>query len=413
MPVCKLLIINLLDCCRWLQRSIPIHKVHGGWHSFLVASLMSIAEIIIPRKTTESPIERLKVSVFSIPMEKAESDGTLEWKATTMILVQLYAAGKEGIGYTYGDKAISQVIANLLRPAVINRDAMDVPATQRSMVNAIRNNGQCGIGMMAVSAVDIAGWDLKAKLLDLPLCRLLGQEHEAMKIYGSGGFTSYTDLEMQQQLEGWLRRGIGAVKIKVGRNKDADEHRVAIARKAIGEKTELYVDANGAYTVSEALQYARRFSAYGVDWLEEPVPATWTEQMRFIRQQLNGEMRLVAGEYGYTLADFRSLLESGAVDVIQADATRCGGITDWLKAGQLCEAFHVPLSSHCAPAAHLHAALSLSSFSIGEYFHDHVVAERNLFEGAALPRNGHLFPDLNTAGLGLTLKEKAENWRVV
>ena len=289
---------------------------------------------------------------------------------------------------------------------------MDVMAIQTAMIRQIRNNGQAGLAMMAVSAVDMALWDLKARLLGLPLCRLLGQEHESMLIYGSGGFTSYTDNELRQQLQGWAEQGIGSVKIKVGRDMEADRTRVGVARDAIGEKTALFVDANGAYTVSEALDQAQLFSRYGVDWLEEPVPAQFREQLHLIRQRLGGGMRIVAGEYGYTLTDFRDLLEARAVDVLQADATRCGGITGFLKAGHLCEAWHVPLSSHCAPSAHLHAALALAFFSIGEYFYDHVRIERLLFDGAAVPRDGVIYPDLSRPGLGLTFRDsEAEVYR--
>ncbi|HVS96782.1 MAG TPA: enolase C-terminal domain-like protein [Puia sp.] len=363
-------------------------------------------------KTTRHRISEVHVSAYTIPTDRPESDGTLEWQETTIIVVKVRASDKEGLGYTYGHIAIVDVIQSLLTHVIMDRDAMDVMGIQTSMIQQIRNNGQAGLAMMGVSAVDMALWDLKAKLLGLPLCRLLGQEHEGMQIYGSGGFTSYTEAELRQQLEGWATEGIAAVKIKVGRDMEADKTRVGVARDAIGERTELYVDANGAYTVSEALEQAELFAPYGVDWLEEPVPAQSREQLHLIRQRLGGGMRIVAGEYGYALSDFRDLLEARAVDVLQADATRCGGITGFLKAGSLCEAWRVPLSSHCAPSAHLHAAVALSSFSIGEYFYDHVRIERLLFDGAAVPRDGVVYPDLGRPGLGLMFRDKeAESYR--
>lgn len=299
-------------------------------------------------KMTDHHITDVQVSAYTLPTDRPESDGTLEWQETTIIIVKVRTGDKEGLGYTYGHVAIVDVIQSLLAPVIMDRQVMDVPAIQTAMIQHIRNNGQAGLAMMAVSAIDMALWDLKARVLGLPLCRLLGQEHEAMLIYGSGGFTSYSDRELQQQLAGWADQGIGAVKIKVGRDMEADKTRVAVARDAIGEKTALYVDANGAYTVSEALDQAHLFSAFGVDWLEEPVPAQSREQLHLIRQRLSGGMRVAAGEYGYALTDFRDLLEARAVDVLQADATRCGGITGFLKTGYLCEAYHVPLSSHCA-----------------------------------------------------------------
>lgn len=363
-------------------------------------------------KITDYRISEVQVSAYTLPTDRPESDGTLEWQETTIIVVRVRAGDKEGLGYTYGHTAIVDVIQSLLTPIVMDRRPMDVQALQTAMIHHVRNNGQAGLAMMAVSAVDIAIWDLKARLLGLPLCRLLGQEHEAMLIYGSGGFTSYTNAELRQQLAGWAEQGIVAVKIKVGRDMEADKGRIGVARDAIGEKTSLYVDANGAYSVSEAIDQAQLFSRYGVDWMEEPVVAQLRNQLHLIRQRLNGGMRVVAGEYGYTMTDFRDLLEAGAVDVLQADATRCGGITGFLKAGHLSEAWHVPLSSHCAPSAHLHAALSLPGFSIAEYFHDHVRIERLLFDGAATPQDGVIFPDTERPGLGLTLRESdAEPYR--
>jgi L-alanine-DL-glutamate epimerase-like enolase superfamily enzyme len=358
-------------------------------------------------------VTEVLASAFTIPTDKPESDGTLAWNETTMILVKMRGGDQEGIGYTYGHVSITGLINSLLSSLVIGRDPMDVTAIHTAMVKHIRNNGQGGLAMMAISAVDIALWDLKAKLLGLPLCRLLGQEREGMLVYGSGGFTSYTDDELREQFTGWVREGIGAVKMKVGRDPESDERRVGVARDAIGEKTGLYVDANGAYTVSEALTQAQLFSGYNVDWLEEPVPAEARVQLYMIRQQLSGGMRIVAGEYGYRLVDFRDLLEARAVDVLQADATRCGGITGFLKAGHTCEAFRIPLSSHCAPSLHLHPSLSVACFSIAEYFHDHIRIERLLFDGAGKLRDGQLIPDLSRPGLGLVFKDKdAQPYRV-
>jgi L-alanine-DL-glutamate epimerase-like enolase superfamily enzyme len=358
-------------------------------------------------------IDEVLVSAYTIPTDKPESDGTLEWKETTMILVKVRAGGREGTGYTYGHAAIVEVINSILSSLVTGRDALDVTAIHTQLVKQIRNNGQNGLAMMAVSAVDIALWDLKAKLLDLPLCRLLGQERAGMPVYGSGGFTSYSDEELRAQVGGWVREGIGDVKIKVGRDQAEDERRVALVRDVIGEEAGLYVDANGAYTVSEALTQAQLFSGYHVDWLEEPVPAESRDQLQVIRQQLSGGMRIVAGEYGYTLTDFRNLLEAGAVDVLQADATRCGGITGFLKAGVMCETFRVPLSSHCAPSVHLHPSMSLAFFSIAEYFHDHVRIERLLFDGGGKLQDGQLLPDLTRPGLGLVFKDRdAQQYRV-
>jgi L-alanine-DL-glutamate epimerase-like enolase superfamily enzyme len=330
-----------------------------------------------------------------------------------MIVVRIPCGDIEGIGYTYGHPTVGKIVQSDLASIIKGRSVTDIPAMQGAMVARVRNNGQCGLAMMAISAVDIALWDLKAKWLESPLCVLLGQSRDSIPVYGSGGFTNYSNQQMYDQLHGWAEAGMKAMKIKVGRDIAADFDRVSAAREAIGKEAGLYVDANGAYSASDAICQAKKFSAYGVDWLEEPVPATAVRELRYIRERMPEGLRIAAGEYGYGLSDFRALLEYGAVDVLQADATRCGGITGFLKAGILAEAFRIPLSSHCAPAIHLHVALSLPSFSEAEYFHDHVLIEQRFFDGAVAPREGRLYPDPARPGLGLTLREQeADAFRV-
>ena len=358
-------------------------------------------------------IDRLDVTAYTIPTDKPESDGTLEWKETTMVLVRVKAADHQGLGYTYGHSSIVTLITSALKPLVLGKDALGIAAIVTSMAGKIRNDGQCGLAMMGLSAVDIALWDLKAKLLGLPLHRLLGTERDSMLLYGSGGFTCYNDTELGDQLGAWARQGIRAVKMKVGRMPHDDLRRVRLARTAIGNSVDLFVDANGAYTVAQSTKVARDFSDLGVSWLEEPVVASQPLDLNRIRQGMPPGMRVVAGEYGYGLSDFRDLLSAGAVDVLQADATRCGGITGFLQAGVLSHAFRVPFSSHCAPAVHLHPALFLPGFSIAEYFHDHVRIESMFFESGATLRGGALAPDATAPGLGLVFRSAdATKYRV-
>jgi L-alanine-DL-glutamate epimerase-like enolase superfamily enzyme len=245
---------------------------------------------------------------------------------------------------------------------------------------------------------------LKARLLNLPLVTLLGQVRNEMPIYGSGGFTNYSDQRLQDQLHGWAEQGIPRVKMKIGRDAKADQKRVAVARKAIGEHVALFVDANGAYSRKEALTQARAFKEFNVSWFEEPVSSDDLEGLHFIREHAPGRIEIAAGEYGYDINYFRRMLEARAVDVLQADATRCGGFTGFLQAAALCEAHHVPVSAHCAPALHLHVACAAVTFRHAEYFHDHVRIERMLFDGVPEPVNGALAPDLSQPGLGLILK---------
>lgn len=352
------------------------------------------------------PVEDIVVSAYTIPTSSPESDGTMAWDKTTLVLAEITAAGKTGIGYTYANIAAAQVIQSMLKEVITGMNVMNVPRITAQMTRQIRNEGTCGIAMMAVSAVDTALWDLKAKLLDLPLFALLGKSHDKMLVYGSGGFTSYSNKQLQEQFSGWVADGISYVKMKVGRNAAADTERVKQARNAIGSNTQLFVDANGGYTIKQAIEKAHEFAAYDIRWFEEPVPSFDLEGLHFIRQHVQTGINITAGEYGYNPSYFNKMLAAGAVDILQADATRCGGITGFLKAGGLAEAFNIPFSSHCAPALHLHAALSLSPFYIAEYFYDHVRIESMLFDGFSPPVNGFMEPAADRPGLGIDFKHQ-------
>jgi L-alanine-DL-glutamate epimerase-like enolase superfamily enzyme len=258
---------------------------------------------------------------------------------------------------------------------------------------------------MAIAAVDLALWDLKARVLGLPLCKLLGMARNCVPVYGSGGFTAYSLGRLEEQLAGWVERGIPRVKMKVGSVPADDPGRVRAARAAIGPNPELFVDANGAYSRKQALALAERFrSEADVGWFEEPVSSDDLAGLRMLRDRAPAGMPIAAGEYGYDAVYFRRMLEAGAVDVLQADVTRCAGITELLRVDGLCRAHGVPLSLHCGPAIHAHPGTALSQLVHLEYFHDHVRIEQLLFDGAVVARNGALFPDLERPGNGLDLK---------
>ncbi len=358
-------------------------------------------------------IERLDVSAYTIPTASPESDGTLEWKSTTLVMVEATAGGIRSLGYTYADTATARLIKDLLLEVVQGRDAMAVPGTWAAMVHAIRNLGRPGIASMAIAAVDVALWDLKARLLELPLVTLLGQVHDSVLVYGSGGFTSYSVAQLQEQLGEWVAEGISRVKMKIGRHPGDDLARVHAAREAIGPHAELFIDANGAYDRKQALDFAESFAEFGVTWFEEPVSSDDLEGLRLLRDRGPAGMDVTAGEYGYDLFYFRRMLDAGAVDVLQADATRCAGFTEFMRVGALCEARSLPLSAHTAPALHLHACCALTPVVHLEYFYDHVRIEQMLFDGAVEPVDGRLHPDLSRLGIGLEFKRAdAERYAV-
>jgi L-alanine-DL-glutamate epimerase-like enolase superfamily enzyme len=349
-------------------------------------------------------IDRIDVSAYTVPTDYPESDGTLAWDKTTMVLVTAHGGGKQGLGYTYADNATAALIHGKLATVVERCDAMAPQAAYMQMWHSIRNLGRPGICSMAISAVDCALWDLKARLLNLPLVTLLGQVREGAPIYGSGGFTSYSDRQLADQLSGWVKQGIRQVKMKVGRDAQRDKHRVQVARDAIGKEAELFVDANGAYTRKQALEQANGFAEFGVCWFEEPVSSDDLEGLHLLRNRAPAGMDIAAGEYGYDIFYFRRMLAAQAVDVQQADITRCGGVTAFLQIAALCQAHNIPLSGHTAPSLHTHAACAAIPFKNLEYFHDHVRIEQMFFDGCPQPVNGELRPDLSRSGLGLELK---------
>lgn len=366
------------------------------------------------RRGSGAPVERIEVSAYTIPTETPESDGTLEWSSTTLVLVRAHADGRTGIGYSYAGTAAACLIRDHLADVVLGREAMHVAGAWTAMIRSVRNIGRPGVASMAIAAMDVALWDLKARILDLPLVTLLGRTRDRIPVYGSGGFTTRSGRELREECRRWVEGGLRRVKIKVGRKPEEDVARVRDAREAIGPETELFVDANGAYDRKQALGQAHRFAEYGVTWLEEPVPSDDLEGLRALRDRAPPGMEVVAGEYGYDLGYFRHMLQAGAVDVLMADATRCAGITGFLEAGVLCDAFGIPLSAHTAPFLHLHPCCALRSARHLEYFFDHVRIERMLFDGAAAPAGGALQPDPSRPGLGLEFRDAdAERFRIL
>jgi L-alanine-DL-glutamate epimerase-like enolase superfamily enzyme len=351
------------------------------------------------------PVEGVEVSAYKVPTDLPESDGTYEWRHTILVLVEVAAGGHTGIGYSYADTSTATLIRDLLADVIRSRDALGIPGAWSAMVGAVRNLGRPGIASMAISAVDAALWDLKGRLLGLPVVTLLGSCREAIPVYGSGGFTSYSREQLQAQFAGWVAAGIPRVKMKIGREPDADLDRVLWARQAIGN-AELFVDANGAYSRKQAIEMACRFADIGVSWFEEPVSSDDLAGLGLIRDRGPAGMDIAAGEYGYDMPYFLRMLEAGAVDVLQADVTRCGGITEYVRVGGLCEARSLPLSAHCAPSLHVHLGCAMPVMRHLEYFHDHDRIEHMLFDGAPKPSGGNLYPDLTRPGLGLEFKRQ-------
>ncbi|SFE83484.1 L-alanine-DL-glutamate epimerase [Blastococcus tunisiensis] len=350
-------------------------------------------------------VEAVEAAAYTVPTDAPESDGTLQWGSTTLVVVTARAAGSTGLGWTYAGPSAVGVVGGHLADVVRGSDATTPVASWAAMHAAVRNLGRPGLVAEAISAVDVALWDLAARLAGLPLSVAVGAVHDAVPIYGSGGFTSYDDRTLADQLAGWTADGIPRVKIKVGREPDRDAHRIEVARAAIGDGVELFVDANGAYSRKQALAWADRFAAAGVRWLEEPVSSDDLAGLRLLRDRGPAGMDIAAGEYGYDLPYFHRMLQEEAVDCLQADVTRCGGISALLRVAALCDARSLDLSLHCAPQLSAQVGTAVWHRRHLEYFHDHVRLEGMAFDGVLSPEPpGVLRPDRSRPGSGLELR---------
>lgn len=370
-----------------------------------------------PAGPVDAPLAGLDCEVYTVPTDQPEADGTFAWEATTLVLVRARAGGMEGIGWTYAASACKAVIDDLLAPVVAGLDAGEVPQALEGMVRACRNIGRVGVASCAISAVETALWDLKARLLAMPLAGLFGPCRAEAPIYGSGGFTTYDEPTTRRQLETWVSDwAIPRVKIKIGESwgtrAERDLSRAVLARSVVGADVELFVDANGGYSRKQAVRMGRRLcDEAAIAWFEEPVSSDDLQGLREVRDQVEADV--TAGEYGFDLVYFARMVEHEAVDCLQIDVTRCGGYLEWQRAAAVARSRSLEVSGHCAPNLHAHVAVSVPNLRHLEYFHDHHRIEHLLFDGVLSPAGGALRPDMGAPGHGMTLKEAdAARYRV-
>jgi L-alanine-DL-glutamate epimerase-like enolase superfamily enzyme len=357
-------------------------------------------------------VSSVSAAVYRFPTPEPEADGTLEWDATTAVIVTLEADGCTGVGWTYSSPAAAAVVANHLADAVLGLAVPDTRRGYEAMRRACRNLGTKGLVMQAISAVDIAWWDLKARLSDASVSALLGRCRDTVAVYGSGGFTTLSDAELEQQVYAWAEAGCRAMKIKIGESwgtrPERDLQRVAQLREFAGPDVQLMVDANGGYSVGTATRVGRALDELGVVWFEEPVSSDDIRGLCTVRTALDCDV--TAGEYAADLYDARALIP--AVDCLQLDATRCGGYTGWLAAAALAAAHNVEVSAHCAPALHAPVAAAASNVRHIEWFVDHARLEPLLVDGCPAVVDGAIPVPTTGLGHGMSISVGAEQWRM-
>lgn len=357
-------------------------------------------------------IDDVAVEVYRFPTPHPEADGTLSWDATTAVVVTVLADYERGLGWTYTSPAAATVIEQHLAPLLRGCSPEHIPDLWERMRKACRNIGTSGVVAHAISAVDIALWDLKARLLELPLPTLFGKVRDATAVYGSGGFVNLTDDELAEQVMDWQSAGCTGVKIKIGIDPRRDLERITLVDKLVGSNTQIMVDANGAYGPGEARRMGHELDRLGVAWFEEPVTSDDPAGLRLVRDAVRCEV--TAGEYICTETDALRLLDS--VDCLQLDVTRCGGYTGFRHAAALAAAHHRDISAHCAPSLHASIAAAIPRLRHIEWFIDHARLEPLLVEGAPRVEDGRIAPrgnsDADPHGHGMRLAPTATQYHV-
>ncbi|WP_323172222.1 mandelate racemase/muconate lactonizing enzyme family protein [Natrialba sp. PRR66] len=284
------------------------------------------------------------------------------------------ADGREGVGYSLGYEGahlISQAVESLLEPMLVGEDPRDTERLWREMYDGTVQIGRSGLLLRAISTVDIALWDLKAKIAEQPLYKLLGGHADAVPAYASGGY--YRDDKGHEGLREEMRRyvdeGHDVVKMKVGRRSpEAEADRVAAVREEIGDERILLLDANGAWSsATEAIRNCRAFEPYDPYFIEEPVMIDSTEAMTAVNDAIS--YPVATGELEGPRYDFERLYSDGAATILQPDATVCGGITEWLKIAHYAAALDVPIAPHYNWNLHASLVGSIENALWVEYFY--------------------------------------------
>jgi L-rhamnonate dehydratase len=354
-------------------------------------------------------IEALEVETFRV-LTGRNHHGHLDWETATVVTVHARAGSVTGLGWTYASRAAAILIDDTLKDVVVGLSAFDVGRAHAAMNRALRNVGRRGVGAMALSAIDVALWDLKARLLQKPLVELFGAVRDSVEVYGSGGASNLEGAALVEHLGKWIACGMERVKVRIGTNPASDRARVCTAHNVLPHGMELLVDAGGAYEPKHAIDVAAWLDdEVDVRWLEEPCAADDLDGLARVRD--NVRMDVAAGQYAETDDDVTRLIP--LVDCLQADATRCGGISGFLDVAARCQAAHLPLSANAASQLHAHVGCAAPTLRHVEHHFEHTRVDTLLFDGCLSPVRGTLTPDRARHGHGLTLKRAdADRFRV-
>jgi L-alanine-DL-glutamate epimerase-like enolase superfamily enzyme len=304
-------------------------------------------------------IAAVEAEHYLIPLPEVLSDSTHgDIPNFELVTVRLRdAEGAEGVGYSYtvaaGGAAVRALVERYAAPLLVGADAERIEALWQKLWWGLHYGGRGGPTSLAISAVDIALWDLKARRLGTPLWRLLGGHDPRVPVYAGGIDLQFPLDRLLRQTDDNLRRGFRAIKMKVGRRHlREDVERVGAMRAHLGPDFPLMVDANMRWSADEAIRAARALGPFGLVWIEEPtIPDDVAGHARIVRE---GGQPIAAGENLHTLWEFQLLIAAGGVTFPEPDVTNCGGVTVFMKVAHLAEAFNLPVTSHGAHDVTVH-----------------------------------------------------------
>jgi L-talarate/galactarate dehydratase len=366
---------------------------------------------------TASPdrIERITLSLAYLPLSTPVSDAkvsTGRQKPLTEVAF-LFAEidstqGHSGLGFSYSKRAGGPGLfahAKEIAPVILREDPSDIARLWNKLMWAGASVGRSGLATQAIAALDNALWDLKAKRADLSLAKLLGAHRDSVQCYNtSGGFISTPLDQVLENVDRTVAAGIGGIKIKVGQPKfSADLTRLEAVCAHLNGRAALMVDANQQWERASALRAGRAFEQFGLVWIEEPLDAYDAEGHAQLAATL--DTPIASGEMLTSVAEHSELMRLNAVDVIQPDAARVGGITQFLKIASLAEFKGLTLAPHFAMEIHIHLAAAYAK----EPWVEHFDWLDPLFNERLETRDGRMIVPTRP-GLGVTLSEQARAW---